>query len=478
MTVKQGLSTLFIWAVAWVSASAQDAEVSNAEAWLSAEQIQTDVALARNAYSRVHPGYTRYGSEKTLDAAWVSITEKAAAQGGMTTGDFYLSVQMTLAMIKCDHTKAELPKALREERKTAKVYLPFHWKLIEGRGIIVKAVPETGLARGDEIIAIDGQSLSHLVDQVSPLIPVDGYTHWAKHGEIAQSREFMGGAIDHFGALMWHPDPIVVLTTRTTEGEERQHTLDRINYNQWSALSDEETGAAEFKNAVTFELLDDGRGYLRVDTFVNYRAPVDPKKIFKPIFKSISDAGVESLILDLRKNGGGSTDAAHELFAHLISRKMKVSTDMVAATLDLDGLREHLWTWDKRALNPKWFGFRKRSDGRYALRHFLSEDLKTIKPARYAFDGELVILTSANNSSGSTTLIAVLDGIGRAVLIGEPTGGSAEGPTAGLLFTLTLPESGVRTRLPFFQYINNVPEYTPGLGITPDIVAPISVEAF
>jgi C-terminal processing protease CtpA/Prc len=100
-----------------------------------------------------------------------------------------------------------------------------------------------------------------------------------------------------------------------------------------------------------------------------------------------------------------------------------------------------------------------------------------VKPAPYAFEGELILLTSTNNGSGSANLIALLDGIGRATLVGEKTGGSAEGVTAGVLFTLTLPESGVRARVPFFRYRNNVPSFEPGLGVSPDILAPLTVDA-
>ncbi|MEL6200199.1 MAG: hypothetical protein AAFR09_08365 [Pseudomonadota bacterium] len=68
-------------------------------------------------------------------------------------------------------------------------------------------------------------------------------------------------------------------------------------------------------------------------------------------------------------------------------------------------------------------------------------------------------------------MIAVLAGLGRATLIGAPTGGSAEGTTAGILFTLTMPESGIRTRIPAIRDYNNVPSFESGLGVTPDIAA-------
>ena len=46
---------------------------------------------------------------------------------------------------------------------------------------------------------------------------------------------------------------------------------------------------------------------------------------------------------------------------------------------------------------------------------------------------------------------------------------STPGTTAGLLFTLTLPESKITTRIPFFQYQNNVKFFEEGMGVNPDI---------
>ena len=58
------------------------------------------------------------------------------------------------------------------------------------------------------------------------------------------------------------------------------------------------------------------------------------------------------------------------------------------------------------------------------------------------------------------------------------TGGSAEGTTAGILFTLNLPESGIRTRLPLIRDYNNVPEFEPGMGVNPDIPVAMTVDAW
>jgi hypothetical protein len=53
-----------------------------------------------------------------------------------------------------------------------------------------------------------------------------------------------------------------------------------------------------------------------------------------------------------------------------------------------------------------------------------------------------------------------------------------QGPTAGLLFTLTLPASKITTRLPFFLTTNTVTLPRQGLGLVPDVMAPMTGEAF
>ena len=88
-----------------------------------------------------------------------------------------------------------------------------------------------------------------------------------------------------------------------------------------------------------------------------------------------------------------------------------------------------------------------------------ADRLKPVKPAKYGFDGELVILTSRNNSSGSTSFAVTVRAARPVTFIGERAGGNPMGPTAGTLFTLNLPESDIMQRLP----INSAPtDYSRG----------------
>ena len=457
-----------------------DLEVPAAEKRLSAKQVEKDIALAKEAYERVHPGYTRYAKASEMNAAWQAIVDSARANKGMSVGNLYLAVQKTLTLIHCDHTKANLPKTMVEARKRQPVYLPFRWVWLEERAFITR-LGESNLSSvsvNDEILEIDGRSIQSMVAEVLPYIPYDGHTHWSRNAGVAESLEFTGGAIDHFGTLLWSNQPTAEITVKTRAGKVKSIQVERINYKQWIDLAGKNASRQNFKDAVTFERVGEKAAYLKIDTFVNYRKPVKPDSIYNPIFKAIQDEGRNALILDLRQNGGGSSDASLGLFANLISEPIQAKIEMRVNTLDFDGIRQHLWTWDKRALNPNRLGFSKNDDNTYSLRSFVTDEMDTIEPAKYAFKGQIIALTSQSNSSGSTNLLANLQPRDNVTLVGEKTGGSAEGPTAGVLFTLTLPESKITTRIPFFRYRNNVENFEMGLGVTPDVKAAMTAEAY
>ncbi|MEM6538625.1 MAG: S41 family peptidase [Pseudomonadota bacterium] len=459
-----------------VDALAAPAAANPAGRVVSGAAALEDVALMREAFERIHPGYERYTDRTELDAAWDRLRDVVA--DGTTVGDFYIETQRTLTTIRCDHTKAELPNDLAKDRNAIPVYLPFKWLLVERRGFVTGAPEGSPFNRFDEILAIDARPLSEIVDDVAPLIPVDGYTEWARRTGISQSNEFRGGAVDHFGALMFDIEPTVSVTVRTKDGTEKTHSVSRVTYDDYQDIQQPRQPARNFKDAVTFERIGESAAYLRVDTFVNYRDVVDPDDLYDPVFDALKREGRDTLILDLRVNGGGSNDASQGLTRRLITEPTRLVLEARVATIDHSGLEDHISTWDKKALNPPRIAFRKNDDGTYSLRRAFDEGLRVSKPTRNAFDGKLIILTSTDNSSGSTNLISVLKGLGRATLIGERTGGAPNGATAGVIFTLTAPNSGVRTRIPVFRYVNNVQGIPDGYGLEPDIATPLTVDAF
>jgi hypothetical protein len=139
----------------------------------------------------------------------------------------------------------------------------------------------------------------------------------------------------------------------------------------------------------------------------------------------------------------------HGLLSRLTRQELtQAVTEVWITSYDFDGLRDHIDTWDPAALNPDPSLFTPREAGGFLVSERASNQLVPFERAGNAFDGEIVILTSRRNSSGVTQMVGALSDQEGVTLIGEETGGTQKGPTAGIIWFLSLPESGIVVRVP------------------------------
>ena len=435
------------------------------------DQAANDLAVAREALERLHPGYDRYADRADLDAAWRAL--ETGAEDGADLAELYLGLSGLLAEIRCDHTKAELPAPAAEQWETAPVYPPFRFTLFEGRMFVDVAAPGVDLQRGEEILSLDDEPVADRLAAARSFMPVDGFTDHVRDLELAASGEFLGSGFAQFDALLNPDDDQVVLRVRGLDGAERIVNAPRIGFAAFRDL----TGEPRWRNfsddgAVSVDMIAPGVARLNVETFVNYRTRVSPTGVFRPIFQRLNAAGVETLIVDLRRNGGGSTDAQLVLLAHLTrTASVRVGDFTIVESYDFSGLREHIRTWDPSALDPDPERFIALPDGRFQLSEGVNSLERDIRRAEHAFDGEVVLLTSRANASGVTQMIGALRNQDHVTLIGEETGGSQEGPTAGVIWFVELPQSGIVVRVPWWLQISTLADPAFGRGFQPDIAA-------
>ncbi|MEO0365905.1 MAG: S41 family peptidase [Pseudomonadota bacterium] len=437
---------------------------------LDAQATLADIDLAEQALSTLHAGYDRYLAREALDQLWSDL--RARSEGGLSRGELYFQISRVLAEIRCDHTKAELPEDIEQERQTATLYLPFRFQFFERRMFVTQAAEDIELERGDEIVSIDGRAVGELIDAVSSVFPVDGDTDYIKPHSIANFGEFMGPAFEHFLPFVYALDADATVEVRGEDDALRSLVLSRIGFEAYAGITGEARYSQNFADAVRFETYGDDVGYLAVDTFINYRKPVDPDDLYAPVFKRMHEEGRDKLIIDLRRNGGGSNDAAWGLFRWLIDEPIQPTPEIWTRFDRISPeLRAHLSSWDERVLKPKPRWFRQMDNGYFKLVSKLAgAPWRKMKPKRGAFDGEIIMLTSYDNASGVTHLLSALKGIDRATFVGEPTGGAATGATAGYIAFLTLPNSGIKIRIPLQRTIMaNLERLDPRGGIRPDV---------
>ena len=460
------------------AATAAPAEPRYTPRMLTANEATRDVDLLIRALETVHPGLYRYTTKPEIDAAFAQL--KAAASAPITELALHGHIARMLAAIHCDHTKAEMSGALTAYRTNNPTHLPLRFQLIEGRMIVVSNDGQaTTPPIGSEILSINGMAVPALLLKLAPMVSYDGTTDQAIAAKLADDSDLMGDDFnENYPTLFGFPDGWQIEWKPVGGIKSTTANLKPIKFAQWTALAG--PGAkyrSEFYNAITWRMSGKA-ARLAIDTFVNYRNPVQATAFLSGFFAAIKEAGSEHLILDLRKNGGGSEDVSVALGRYLIDRPFTWSKPVRYKAVRYGDLPQYFETWGDREarFNPPMSTFTRTADGWFDRIPVMSgaelsdgdTTFEQMPIGALAFSGRLTILSGPRNGSGATRTIAQLKEKAGAVVIGEDSAGSAEGPTSGSIFLMKLPESGIKVRIPEAWNRTAIDSFTAGNGVAVD----------
>ena len=444
----------------------------------TAEEATRDVDLLIRALETVHPGLYRYIAKPQIDAAFVQL--KAAASAPVTELALHGAIARLLAAIHCDHTKAEMSNELTAYRTNNSTHLPIRFQLIEGRMIVVSNDGQAGAPPvGSEILSINSMAVPALLLKLAPMVSYDGTTDQAIAAKLADDSDLMGDNFnENYPALFGFPENWLIEWKPVGSADFTIATLKPIKFAQWTALAG--PGAkyrSEFYNAITWRMTGKA-ARLGIDTFVNYRNPVQATAFLGGLFAAMKEAGTEHLVLDLRKNGGGSEDVSVALGRYLIDRPFTWSKPVRYKAVRYGDLPQYFETWGDREarFKPPMSAFTRTTDGLYDRIPVLSGSelsdgdttFEQLPIGALGFSGRLTILSGPRNGSGATRTIAQLKEKAGANVVGEDSAGSAEGPTAGSIFLMKLPESGIKVRIPEAWNRTDIDNFTAGKGVEVD----------
>ena len=464
---------------------------------LTAEEARADIALVRQAMEEMHPGLTRHATRTEIDAAWRKL--EAAANKPISELDLYREISLALAVIRCDHTKSEYSQALEAYRREQPTHLPFRFRLFEGedglRMFVASSDPMQPLPFGAEILTINDEPVTKLITTLGQVVAIDGRTEHVRRIKLQNDSDLMGNDFDHYWPAFFGFPAEWRLSLREQPGvTASKRVLKPVSFTTWLTLPWPARYREEFYQGITWRLAGKS-AVLKINTFVNYRNPVDAQALLSAFFRTANivrnspgatseslrdplrgpasvprtDASrkVEHLIIDLRDSGGGSNDAVHALAAHIVDQPVTWTRRQSVKALKAGAWVKHTERWDG---GPSEYSlseadYEKAADGLWDRKAVPPP----IAPAPDRFAGRVTVLTGPTNNSGATMLIAKLKDLGRVRLVGEATGGSAEGPTAGNLLMLRLPASGILVRVPLIFSRMDVRAFEPRLGVKPDV---------
>jgi C-terminal processing protease CtpA/Prc len=306
---------------------------------------------------------------------------------------------------------------------------PLEVQVVEGGFVVARTgttaeLKDQDVTPGLEILAIDGvPTRPYFDDKVNRYYP-----RGSRHTSDAMNVVYL---------LRGPANSKVALTVSDPTGEQRDVTLTRR-----SVLEDGRPFLPRLllwlmaNPALETRDLDGGVKYVRIANFQN-PGLVDG---FLDLIDGLAGDGTRALLIDLRFCLGGRSDLADKMMGSLIdepvSSPLRKYPHYVAARRN----------WGR---SPEW-----------------STEKSTIPPRDGSrFRGPVVILTSGITSSTSEDFAISLRHAGRAVMVGERTGGAAGNP-----LSRDLPGGGKFMMATFRAYLPDGGEYV-GVGVKPDVEA-------
>jgi len=356
------------------------------------------------------------------DALYISYLPKV--QATRSTLEYYKTLAEFCAQLRDGHTGVSYPREIESRLGWPAITT----RLLEGRVFIDNvrdpALKERGITHGLEILSVDGAAVwEYGQKNVAP----------ARGASTKQDLEAKTYENALLGGLVEKP---VALTLQDAEGKITQVSLRRLNPAESDQLPHDPWRRFEYK------MLPGNLAYVALRSFGNDALIGEFDTAFANICKS------DGLILDLRENGGGSSNVGWAILGYLTD-KVFLSTQW--RTSDY---RPAYRAWGRTG---KWY-----SEGPQNLWPHGPEPYR--KP--------VVVLTSAHTYSAAEDFAVVFDAMKRGKIVGEPTGGSTGQP-----LVIALPGGGSARICTKHDRYPDGKEFV-GVGIQPDILVGPTVADF
>ncbi len=431
--------------------------------------LHHDVDLLRRVYDTLHPGLYRYQTPALFAAGCEAL--KAASRRPASLGAQYLALSRLLAQVRCGHTYANFfnqSAAVSRALFEAPTKLPFHFVWI-GPRMVVLANPRgvDGLARGDEILAIDGVPAAAVQAKLLPYMRADGSNDDKRRSLLEVTGADRIESFDVFHSLLFPVRSDAFTLTRRAAAGGATRTL-RVGAIDLAARRAMAPRAADKTSPDYWSLAwpASGVALLTMPSWAMYDVKWDWRARIDALFDEIAAKSARGLIIDLRDNEGGD-DCGEAIIAHLIEADLPLGADderRVRFRSTPPDLNRYLDTWD-RSFEHLGEGAEDLGNGFFRLKTDLGAG--RIAPKGPRFKGQVAVLAGPKNSSATFQFIAQVRRHGLARIYGRPTGGNQRGINGGSFFFVRLPASGLEADLPLVGVFPNGPR--PDAGLPPDV---------
>lgn len=440
----------------------------------SPQALEEDYSLFRAALEESHPSLYWYTPKDSMD--YYFEVGKSKLKDSLTESGFRYVLAYVISKIRCGHTAVRASKGAANFSGSQGMSFPLFVKAWPDTVVVTGNLnrKDSNVTRGVILKSIDGRPMAAIIDSMFSFLSADGYNTTHKYQTLSNGGTFRTLYAVIFGLKRQTPVEFI-----DTAGQLRSAMLNLYNPRADTPrtvtrpspkISRSERKRMELESMRSFRIDTAlNTAFMEVNTFTKGNKL---RSFFRKSFKEIKKKAIPNLVLDLRGNGGGSVVLSNLLTKYIADKPFVIADSLYA----LRRTSEYGKYRNNRFFNWLFLQFltRKRKDGNY---HFSIYEGKMFKPkSSNHFEGTTYILTGGNTFSAASLVAKTLKDQEDVVVVGEETGGGAYGNTAWLIPDVTLPNTGVRFRLPLFRLVIDKEEEK-GRGVAPEVPALPTVEA-
>ncbi|GGD26600.1 S41 family peptidase [Flavobacterium orientale] len=466
------------------------------------EELIEDVNYVQKKLVKLHPSLYWYISEQELNGKFDSL--RSEVKEPLTPNEFFFKISPVVAAVRQGHMGLR-PLTKKLEKKERKIITKAgtgplsQFKMIWEKDkmyVVVNKSQDTTIVKGSEVIAINGVTPQQIFSKYKNSYASDGYnTTFIPKQFQKRFSSFLANEIGVQDSLnyVFKNDEVTYtkVIKRFKVGPKKGDSLsqtqkDSIKLARKSPVAKEKMKkerehkriygydytAKEFNKTLQFIGADSTVAYLKIKNFSSGKI----KKVYEEVFAKIKEKQSKTLIIDLRDNPGGRLNEIQKLYSYLVAEEFQFiqEPEVTSRTSLFANYFNQLPILTYPIAAPLYPVFatvmvsktKKKKDGKL---YFKIKSSKPMEANPLHFDGEVYVLINGGSFSASCIIASNLQATGRAVFVGEETGGAFNGTVAGRMPVLKLPHSKLPLRLGLMDIRPVYKTEQEGRGIMPNV---------
>ncbi len=386
------------------------AQTANDHKPVSTDLLKQDFKMLRDSLQDLHAGLYTYKSKAQMDRLFDQC--EAKLDKPMTLIQFYCLVRYVVSAIEDGHTSAFLPPAVNKTIIGQTRFFPLLIRFIGDKAYITNN--NDGFIAGTEITAVDRHPINKLRKELFGYIQSDGSTQSGKYADMNDG------------------DSPFLYLYKLVYGNKDSFEVDYVNTSGKNAeqqvkasLFVDIPGRPEPVPVTQYLNLSYPSGdvaLLTIKSFLNNKLEVTHENFenfLKSSFAGLAIKHINTLIIDVRNNGGGHDGNGALLASYLTSQPFS------------------------------YYASIETTKGKITVNE--DEQLGVQQPSANNYKGQVYILINGKSFSTTSDFCKVAKQFPKVKFIGEETEGGYYGNTSGARSTLFLKNTQIKVNIPMWR---------------------------